>query len=128
MNEFTVTYSPEQIAAYASASGDLNPIHVDPEFARRVGLPGVIAHGMLQMGLAARLADGVPLRRLQVRFAAMVQPQDRVTYSGVRQGDKIVISAVNQDGQPVLTRAFAELAPMPEADLPGAGRSQAEEA
>ncbi|TMD40312.1 MAG: acyl dehydratase, partial [Chloroflexi bacterium] len=45
MTERRVTFSREQIAAYAEASGDHNPIHLDDGFARSVGLPGVIAHG-----------------------------------------------------------------------------------
>ena len=55
-NDRTVTFTKEQIAAYAEASGDRNPIHLDDDFARSVGLPGVIAHGMLQMGIAATVA------------------------------------------------------------------------
>jgi acyl dehydratase len=43
----------EMLARYAEASGDHNPIHLDPEFATSVGLPDTIAHGMLTMGLAA---------------------------------------------------------------------------
>ena len=55
VSERPVTFTREQIAEYAEASGDHNPIHLDEEFARTVGLPGVIAHGMLQMGLLASL-------------------------------------------------------------------------
>ncbi len=76
MNPLAVTFTKEQIAAYAEASGDHNPIHLDDDFARKVGLPGVIAHGMLQMGLMARVAaeaagGGTRLRRLSCRFAGM---------------------------------------------------------
>ncbi|MEO5852685.1 MAG: MaoC/PaaZ C-terminal domain-containing protein [Nocardioides sp.] len=49
---FTVTRA--DLVAYAAASGDHNPIHQDEEVARSVGLPGVIAHGMYTMALAAR--------------------------------------------------------------------------
>src|SRR5260221_2920147 len=79
----TVTFTKEMIAAYAEASGDRNPIHLDDEFARSVGLPGVIAHGLLQMGLAARVAGNPSrLRRLSVRFAGMVRPGDTVRFTG----------------------------------------------
>jgi acyl dehydratase len=109
--EFHVTFTQEQIDAYAEASGDRNPIHVDPEFARSVGLPGAIAHGLLQMGLLARVA-GPPqrLRRLSCRFASMVRPEDTVTFQG-REGEdgKIELTAVNQEGRPVLTKLSAEL-------------------
>jgi acyl dehydratase len=47
----------EDLAAYAHASGDHNPIHQDDEVARSVGLPGVIAHGMFTMALAARYVE-----------------------------------------------------------------------
>ncbi|HUZ90031.1 MAG TPA: MaoC/PaaZ C-terminal domain-containing protein [Candidatus Acidoferrales bacterium] len=114
MKELTVTFSRAQIEAYARASGDLNPIHLDDAFARRVGLPGVIAHGMLQMGLAARVVGGgARLRRLSVRFAAMVQPGDTITFSAASEGERIPIGAHNQSGQPVLTKAEAEIAPEP---------------
>jgi acyl dehydratase len=56
---FTVTRA--DLVAYAEASGDHNPIHQDEEVARSVGLPGVIAHGMYTMALAARaVADWFP--------------------------------------------------------------------
>jgi acyl dehydratase len=120
LRELVVTFTREQIARYAEASGDRNPIHLDDAFARSVGLPGVIAHGMLQMGLLARVAgDPARLRRLSCRFSGMVRPGDTVTFrSGEEAGGRVELSAVNQDGQPVLTRAFAELRPGPD-DVPG---------
>lgn len=117
MSEQRVTFTREQIAAYAEASGDHNPIHLDDEFARSVGLPSVIAHGMLQMGIAATVAAeaaGGPgrLRRMSVRFAGMVVPGDTVTFTAMPAGDgRIEIKAVNQRGEPVLTKAVAEVAP-----------------
>jgi acyl dehydratase len=110
MSELHVTFTEEQIASYAEASGDRNPIHLDEAFARSVGLPGVIAHGMLQMGLLARVA-GEPcrLRRLSCRFAGMVRPGDTVTFRGEEQGGRVRLSASNQNGEPVLTKATAEL-------------------
>jgi acyl dehydratase len=114
MSERRVTFTREQIAAYAEASGDHNPIHLDEEFARSVGLPGVIAHGMLQMGLLATVAAdaaGGPqhLTRLSVRFAGMVEPGDTVTFKAEPVGNgKLELSAVNQNGEAVLTRASAD--------------------
>lgn len=110
MNELVVTFTRVQIATYAEASGDLNPIHLDDDFARSVGLPGVIAHGMLQMGLLARVA-GEPgrLRRLGCRFGGLVQPGDTVTFRGEERDGQVQLSAVNQDDQPVISRALAEL-------------------
>lgn len=110
----TVTFTREQIAAYAEASGDHNPIHLDEDFARGAGLPGVIVHGMLQMGLLARVAAGAAggparLRRLTCRFSAMVRPGDTITFEAEERESGIALSAVNQDGRPVLTKASAEI-------------------
>ena len=112
--ELRVTFTREQIAAYAEASGDHNPIHLDDAVARSVGLPGVIAHGMLQMGLAARVAAEAAggadrLRRLSCRFAGMVRPGDTVTFRAEKRDGHIEITATNQEGEPVLTKASADL-------------------
>lgn len=106
----SVTFTDEQIAAYAEASGDHNPIHVDDAFARSVGLPGIIAHGMLQMGLLARVAapSGRPLTRLSCRFATMVRPGDTVTFTaGDGEDGQVTLSAVNQRDEAVLSKARA---------------------
>jgi acyl dehydratase len=111
----TVTFTKEQIAAYAEASGDHNPIHLDDDFARSVGLPGVIAHGMLQMGLMGTVAAdaaGGPgkLRRLYCRFAGVVVPGDTVTFTAEPAASgTLELRAVNQRGEPVLTKSVAEL-------------------
>ncbi|HSS94329.1 MAG TPA: MaoC/PaaZ C-terminal domain-containing protein [Candidatus Dormibacteraeota bacterium] len=113
-SERAVTFTVEQIAAYAEASGDHNPIHLDGDFAHSVGLPGVIAHGMLQMGIlacvAADAAGGAKrLKRLYCRFAGMVEPGDTVTFTAEDAGPgKLALSAVNQRGEPILTKASAE--------------------
>jgi len=110
-----VTFTKEQIARYAEASGDRNPIHLDEDFARSVGLPGVIAHGMLQMGLAARATvdaaggDHRVLKSLRCRFADMVQPGDTVDFEAVQEHGRVRLTALNQHGKPVLTKASAEL-------------------
>jgi len=112
--ERVVTFGTDQIAAYAEASGDHNPIHGDADFARSVGLPGVIAHGLLQMGIlgsvASEAAGGARrLRRLYCRFAGMVEPGDTVRFAAVDSGPgKLALSAVNQRGEPILTKASAE--------------------
>ena len=110
----TVTFTNEQITAYAEASGDRNPIHLDDDFARSVGLLGRIAHGMLQMGIAGTVAveaagGGSRLRKLQCRFAGMVVPGDTVTFTAEPAGPgRLDVRAVNQRGEPVLTKAGAE--------------------
>ena len=114
MSERRVTFTKEQIASYAEASGDHNPIHLDDDFARSVGLPGVIGHGLLQMGIAGTVAaekagGGDRLRRLHCRFAGMVVPGDTVTFTAEPVGPgKLELRAVNQRGEPVLTKAGAE--------------------
>ena len=110
----------EQIRAYADASGDHNPIHLDDDAARAAGLPGVIAHGMLAMAQLANLVvayagDHRRLLRLRCRFSGMVQPGDTITFSGHVVGEqeglvRIELNAQNQKGEKVLTRALAELA------------------
>jgi len=79
--------SQDQINAYAEASGDFNPMHVDEEFARSVGLPGTIAHGLLEMGILAEAiagwaggADG--LLSLEVRFSKPLLAGDTIICSG----------------------------------------------
>ena len=72
-----------QLTRYAGASGDFNPIHQDEEFARAAGMGGVFAHGMLSMGFVAQaLTDWAgpgTVRKLGVRFAALVRLKDTVT-------------------------------------------------
>lgn len=93
---------------YAGASGDFNPIHIDPEFAQAVGLPSTILHGLYMMGLVARanaaaLADGDPraLRRLSVQFRGMGAPETEIVVSGkvkAVEGDRVVVDTVAAQG------------------------------
>ena len=55
VGSLTVRLTREQLVRYAGASGDFNPIHYSDHFATALGLPGVIAHGMLTMGTALRV-------------------------------------------------------------------------
>ena len=76
---FTITRA--DLVAYAGASGDHNPIHQDEAVARSVGLPGVIAHGMYTMALAARAVGewfpGAEVVSLGCKFTApVVVPAD----------------------------------------------------
>src|SRR5579859_4472616 len=111
MAEVRHTFTREEITRYAEASGDHNPIHLDDEFARSVGLPGVIVHGMLQMGrlsnLAVAAAGGDPgrVRRLSVRFAGMLEPGEEVVLvADDRGGGHVDLEAHKADGTPVLTK------------------------
>jgi acyl dehydratase len=104
---------------YAGASGDFNPIHIDAEFARQVGLPGNILHGLWMMAQVARgnaqLADGDPraLKRLSVQFRGMGFPEQELVVSGTvkeADGDRVVVDTVAAQGEnQVIRNAEAEL-------------------
>lgn len=104
---------------YAGASGDFNPIHIDPEFAKMVGLPGTILHGLYMMGLVARanaaVAGGDPraLKRLSVQFRGMGAPETEIAVSGTVksvEGDRVVIDTVAAQGDnQTIRNAEAEL-------------------
>ena len=78
--------SRHTLALYCGASGDHNPIHVDLDYAKSVGLDDVIAHGMLSAGYLARmLTDWVPqsaIRSINNRFTAMTYIGESVTCIG----------------------------------------------
>ncbi|HUN78834.1 MAG TPA: MaoC/PaaZ C-terminal domain-containing protein [Solirubrobacteraceae bacterium] len=103
---------------YAGASGDFNPIHIDEELAKAVGLPGRILHGLWTMAQVARAqteAAGGPdhLRRLSVQFRGMGVPEQEVLVTGtVREaGDgRVVIDTVaEQCDKQIIRNAEAEL-------------------
>jgi acyl dehydratase len=104
---------------YAGASGDFNPIHWSDEIARAVGLPGVIAHGMYSMAVAARMVSGwagdpAAIKRLKVRFSAMIEPGQTLTAKGevaeVDDGRVLVrFHAEDEKGDKVLSKGEAEL-------------------
>jgi acyl dehydratase len=76
-----------QLVQYAGASGDFNPIHWNEDFAKMVGLPGVIAHGMFTMALVARavaewIGDPGAVKRLSVQFRREVLPEERLVAKG----------------------------------------------
>ena len=82
--ELRVTPDAGLTKRYAEASGDMNPIHIDQEFAKKVGLPGCILHGLWSMAQVARahtaVADGDPraLKRLSVQFRGMGFPEQEI--------------------------------------------------
>jgi acyl dehydratase len=103
---------------YAGASGDFNPIHIDDDFAKEVGLPGKILHGLWTMAQVARAqteAAGGPhaLKRLSVTFRGMGLPEREIAVTGkvaaVKDGVAIVHAVAEQDGRAIVRNAEAEL-------------------
>ncbi|MEI7770052.1 MAG: MaoC/PaaZ C-terminal domain-containing protein [Chloroflexales bacterium] len=92
--------SAADLARYAEASGDHNPLHTDDAHARAAGLDGVIAHGMLVMGqigrVAAALAGPVDLRSLDVRFRDKTRPGEALRCGGA------ITARYERDGQGIV--------------------------
>ena len=117
--EFRVTPDKYLPHRYAGASGDFNPIHIDPDFATQVGLPRNILHGlysMAQVALAnAALGDGDPrkLKRLSVQFRGMGLPEAEMVVTGtvkeVRDGRVVIDTVAAQDGKRIIRNAEAEV-------------------
>ncbi|MBI4198501.1 MAG: MaoC family dehydratase [Chloroflexi bacterium] len=108
----------EQIASYANASGDANPIHLDPAYAAQGPFGRIVAHGMLELAFVSEMLTGAFGRawlekgRLRVRFRAPAYPGDQllvygqVTRLAAENGRKVLHCAVGcrkLDGQEVVT-------------------------
>jgi len=117
--ELRVTPDRYVTVRYAGASGDFNPIHIDEEFAKAVGLPGRILHGLWTMALVARAqteaAGGAArLKRLKVQFRGMGLPEHEVVVTGtVREltdhGTAVIDTVAEQDGNQIIRNAEAEV-------------------
>jgi acyl dehydratase len=116
--EVRITPDKYLTVRYAGASGDFNPIHIDEEFARSVGLPGRILHGLWTMAQVARAqaeAAGGPehLKRLSVQFRGMGVPEQEVFVTGtVREahdGRVVIDTVAEQAGKQIIRNAEAEL-------------------
>jgi acyl dehydratase len=104
---------------YAGASGDFNPIHIDPEFAKQVGMPGNILHGLYTMSQVARAnvqaAGGDPrsLKRLSVQFRGMGFPEQEISVTGdvkeEKDGRVVIDTVAEQGGNQIIRNAEAEL-------------------
>jgi len=105
---------------YAEPSGDHNPIHVDDEFARKVGLPGIILQGLCTMAFTHKAAvdnlcgkerDPMRLRNLHVRFARPVLPGQTISFEGFKmkkgdEGETFGITARNDEDKEVLKNGW----------------------
>jgi acyl dehydratase len=117
LHEITYPVAEDQTVRYAEASGDHFAIHLDDEFARSVGLPGRIIHGLCTMAFtgravleAARVDDPAALRRLAVRFSAPLFPGDTLTTRIWALGDgSYGFEAVSGQGATVVKDGRAEL-------------------
>ena len=116
----TIHVDDDQTLRYRDASGDMNPIHVDDEIARSVGLPGKILHGLCTMAFTSQavirtVAGGDParLRRLAVRFAANVLPGNDVETTiydaGERDGRHCYAFEATSAGATVIKNGWAEV-------------------
>ncbi|MEC1524582.1 MaoC/PaaZ C-terminal domain-containing protein [Neobacillus niacini] len=82
------TVTKVQLVKYAGASGDFNPLHTDDQFAQSIGMPGVIAHGMLVMGFLGEYVNSLAgvtaaVTNLRMRFGAITRPGDQITCTAV---------------------------------------------
>jgi acyl dehydratase len=118
--ELRVTPDKYLTNRYAGASGDYNPIHIDDEFAKSVGLPSNILHGLLGMGVvakpvAAALGAGDPrsLKKLTVQFRGMGLPEQEIVVTGsVKEveGDRVTVDLEAKQGDNrIIRNAVAEL-------------------
>jgi acyl dehydratase len=116
--EVRVTPDKYLTVRYAGAGGDFNPIHIDEEFAKAVGLPGRILHGLWTMAQVARAqteAAGGPehLKRLSVQFRGMGRPEQEVLVTGtVREaadGRVLIDTVAEQADKQIVRNAEAEL-------------------
>jgi acyl dehydratase len=114
--EMTVTPDRYVTYRYAGASGDFNPIHLDDEFARAVGLPGRILHGLWTMGQVARAqgeaaGDPLALKSLSVQFRGLGLPEQEITITSKLRsqadGEAVFDCDAVQDGNKLVRRGRA---------------------
>jgi NAD(P)-dependent dehydrogenase (short-subunit alcohol dehydrogenase family)/acyl dehydratase/putative sterol carrier protein len=103
-----VTVAADLPRRYAEASGDMNPIHVDKTFAQSAGFKDVILHGLGTLALVARTFPQRP-KRLQVRFAKPVYPNDILTTSFWKKDDRVEFETLNASGEAVLSQGLLHL-------------------
>lgn len=112
-------FDADQTRRYSEASGDPMPIHLDDAFAKSVGLPGIIVHGLCTMAFCSRAVvetacpdDPTRLRRLAVRFSQIVQPSETITHTLWDGGDGVVaFETVSSSGGVAIKDGLAKVAP-----------------
>lgn len=107
-----------QLVKYAGASGDFNPLHTDDAFAQKIGMQGVIAHGMLVMGFLGeyvmKLAgDVAQVKQFSMRFGAMTLPGDAITciaqVKDIHEGEVVLELTAQKQDQTVVGSGKATL-------------------
>lgn len=116
VGELSIHVDDDQTFRYRDASGDQMPIHVDENFAKQVGLPGIIAHGLCTMAMTSQAAiklaaDGDParLKRLAVRFAKNVFPGNDVVTTVYKATDGVFPYEAHSAGLQVISNGLAEV-------------------
>lgn len=121
--EWKIKVAKDQPIKYAEGSGDRFPIHTDENFARAMGFPTIILHGMCTMAFAVKSVvdnvlggDATKVRRARVRFSKPVLPEQTLTFIGYDSKEKpeigkrrIDVVAFNDNGEEVLKNAFLEI-------------------
>ena len=107
-----------QLVKYAGASGDFNPLHTDDEFAQKIGMQGVIAHGMLVMGFLGEyvmklVGDVAQVKQFSMRFGAMTVPGDAITCTAqvkeINEGEVVLELTAQKQDQTVVGSGKATL-------------------
>ena len=119
--ERTIATDKDQPERYAKASGDMNPIHLDDDFAKSVGLPGRIIHGLCTMAICQKVVldgpcerDPARLKAMSVRFSGMVLPGDEITTRLWKEKEEqgllhLGLDARTQRGDVVITNGAAKV-------------------
>ena len=101
---------------YSQASGDFSEVHLDDEFAKRLGFPGIIVQGMCVLSMAVRPAlhellgdDLLGLKGIRVRFASPVQPGETIRTEYVRDANGCTFTTLAEDGRKVLGAGAIEV-------------------
>lgn len=117
------TYDKDQTFRYSPASGDPMPIHLDDDFAKAMGFPGIIIHGLCTMAMTSWAVientcpeDPSRLKRLAVRFNRIALPEQTISTSiwsngSGQYGDKFHFETVNNLGDVIIKDGLAEVAP-----------------
>ncbi|HEX4735802.1 MAG TPA: MaoC/PaaZ C-terminal domain-containing protein [Thermoleophilaceae bacterium] len=115
MSELRVTPDKYLPFRYAGASGDFNPIHLDPELAKAVGFPSNILHGLWSMAQVARAAveegggDPRSLKRLAVQFRGIGLPEQEIVVTATPAGEGTLELAARQEDRQIVKNGEAEL-------------------